>query len=112
MHAPIIGVFGTILTLTLYAHVMFFLTWMLHMLQNINVTWFSYNFLHCGLQLMVAYSALLAIFIMERVGEVIGLTCLFAFSLIALVGVACERLVCLPFFLYWSEMKFLGLNCV
>lgn len=51
--------------------------------------------MHCGLQIMIAYSSLFASFIMERVGEMIGLTCLFTLNLVALVGVACERLVCL-----------------
>ena len=50
--------------------------------------------MHCGLQIMIAYSSLFASFIMERVGEMIGLTCLFTLNLVALVGVACERLVC------------------
>ncbi|KAL6344687.1 hypothetical protein AAG906_002593 [Vitis piasezkii] len=43
------------------------------------------------LPIMIAYSSLFASFIMERVGEMIGLTCLFTLNLVALVGVACER---------------------
>ena len=52
---------------------------------------------------MIAYSSLFAIFIMERVGEMIGLICLFALNLVALIGAACDRLV--------SRLNFTSISC-
>ncbi|PRQ37263.1 hypothetical protein RchiOBHm_Chr4g0400641 [Rosa chinensis] len=43
-----------------------------------------------GLQMMVAFSSLFSSFIVERVGERIGLSCLFALLFIALLSTAYE----------------------
>lgn len=45
------------------------------------------------LQMMIAYSSLFSSFIVERVGERIGLSCLFALLFIAFLSTAYDRLV-------------------
>ncbi|OVA08432.1 Ceramidase [Macleaya cordata] len=43
------------------------------------------------LPMMIAYSSLLSIFVVERVGERIGVSCLFSLVMLALISIAYER---------------------
>jgi hypothetical protein len=46
---------------------------------------------HHNMQMMIAYSSLYSSFIVERVGERIGLSCLFALLLVAFLSTGYER---------------------
>lgn len=46
-----------------------------------------------GLQMMIAFSSVFSSFIVERVGDKIGLSCLFALLFVAFLSIAYERLV-------------------